>query len=300
MAHQHSKKPGHQHSHSNSQNIKAALFLNLGFTVLELIGGVLSNSLAIISDAIHDLGDSLILAFGYYSEKQSTALTANPNYTFGLRQLPLISAAVNGLVLLGGSIWVLVQAVPRLQNPELVKTEWMIPLALLGMLVNGAAVLRLKKGDGFNSRMVALHLLEDALGWVAILIGGIMIFITGYHIIDPILSLLISGYIFINAFKSFREVFSLMVQRSPSEIEVPAIRQRILEIPEVEKVHDLNIWSLEGTHHILSLHAQVSPSISPEDQLALKNKIRTIIAEYGEIHSTIEIDHFPKACKDHC
>jgi cobalt-zinc-cadmium efflux system protein len=176
----------------------------------------------------------------------------------------------------------------------------MIPLAVLGVLVNGAAVLRLKKGEGLNSRVAALHLMEDALGWIAILAGAIVIHFTGYYIIDPILSLLIAGYILFNALKSLRDVYYLLVQRSPAEVQVPAIRQRLQELPEVEQIHDLHIWSLEGIHHILSLHAQVRPTLSPAEQLALKNKMRSIIREYGEIHSTIELEHFPDACGDHC
>ena len=306
MAHDHSHKHGHSgghhhhHHHGGSKNIKVALLLNLSFTVIEIIGGILSNSLAVLSDAVHDLGDSLALGMSYYAEKKSGQQMNNQNYTFGLRRLPLITAALNAFILLGGSIWVVLNAARRLQEPEPVEASWMIGLAVLGVAVNGMAVLRLKGNKGVNSRVVALHLMEDALGWVAVLIGAIVIYFTGYYIIDPILSLLIAAYIFVGAFRNLREVYYLMVQRSPSEVEVPQIRQELETLEGVRQITDLHIWSLEGTHHILSLHALVPPDLSPEGQHALKTSMRGIISKHGEFHSTIELDYNEHECGDHC
>ena len=288
------------HVHGGSKNILTALLLNLGFTVIEIIGGLLSNSLAVLSDAVHDLGDSLALGMSYYAEKKSGEKAKNQNYTFGLRRLPLISAALNALILLGGSAWVVANAVPRLQNPEPIESGWMIGLGVLGVAVNGMAVLKLRGNAGINSRVVALHLMEDALGWVAVLIGAIVIFFTGYYIIDPILSLLIAGYVFYGAFKNLRDVYYLLVQRSPAEVEVPQLKKELEALQEVQQITDLHVWSLEGTHHILSLHALVRPELNPEEQLQLKQQMRAIIKNYGEIHSTLELDHFPEACGDHC
>ncbi|MBW3545877.1 MAG: cation diffusion facilitator family transporter, partial [Bacteroidetes bacterium] len=181
MAHNHGHAHGPHHTHTHghhgqaqgAKNILIALLLNFGFTIIEIIGGLLSNSLAVISDAVHDLGDSVALGMSYYAEKRSGHKVLDQNYTFGLRRLPLISAALNGLILLGGSAWVVASAIPRLQAPQAVASDWMIGLGILGVAINGLAVLRLRGNAGINSRVVALHLLEDALGWVAVLIGAV-------------------------------------------------------------------------------------------------------------------------------
>lgn len=302
--HTHGPHPTHTHSHhgqaQGSKNILIALLLNVGFTIIEIIGGLLSNSLAVLSDAVHDLGDSVALGMSYYAEKKAGQKVRDQNYTFGLRRLPLLSAALNGLILLIGSAWVVANAIPRLQAPQAVSSDWMIGLGILGVAVNGLAVLRLRGNAGINSRVVALHLLEDALGWVAVLVGAVVIHFTGYYIIDPILSLLIAAYIFYGAFKNMREVYFLLVQRSPASVEVPLIRQRLEDLPDVLRINDFHIWSLEGTHHILSLHALVNPALSPQGQHALKTEMRRIINSFGEFHSTIELDYDPEDHCDHC
>jgi cobalt-zinc-cadmium efflux system protein len=309
MGHSHHGHHHHHHHHhhgqegghgSNTRNIGIAWLLNVSFTIIEIIGGLLTNSLAILSDAVHDLGDSFALGISYYAEKKAGHKLADQNYTFGLRRLPLISAAINGLILLLGSMWVVANAVPRLYQPEPVSSGGMMALAVLGVVVNGAAVLKLRGNKGVNSRVVALHLLEDALGWVAVLVGAVIIHYTGYYIIDPILSLLVAAYIFVGAFRNLREVYFLLVQRSPSEVEVVKIRQQLEGLDGVLQISDLHIWSLEGTHHILSLHALVPPDLSPEGQHAIKREIRRILSSHGEFHSTIELEYNPDECGDHC
>jgi cobalt-zinc-cadmium efflux system protein len=299
----------HHHTHaqgtepeesSDTRSIGQALLLNLSFTLLELVGGVLTNSLAVISDAVHDLGDSLALGMGYLAERKARHKATDENYTYGFRRLPLLSAALNALILLGGSAWVISQAIGRLQAPERVDTQWMLPLAALGVLVNGWAVFRLSKGKGINSRMLRLHLLEDALGWIAVLLGAIVMHFTGFYLIDPLLSLLIAAYIIYHAAGNLRQVYRLLAQRSPAEIAVADIRQQIESLPQVEQVLDLHIWSLEGTRHILSCHLAVAIDIPLSEQQKLKTSIRRMLSQYGQFHSTIELDFGAGQCADHC
>ncbi len=200
----------------------------------------------------------------------------------------------------GGSVWVVITAIPRLQAPQAVESDWMIGLGILGVAINGLAVLKLKGNEGINSRVVALHLREDALGWVAVLIGAVVIHFTGYYIIDPLLSLLIAAYIFYGAFKNLREVYFLLVQRSPATVDVLLISQKLAGLAGILRINDFHVWSLEGTHHILSLHALVRPNLSPEGQQALKSEMRQIIKSFGEFHSTIELDYDPNDHCDHC
>ena len=190
MGHHH-----HHHSHS-SGNIKTAFFLNFGFTILEIIGGILTNSIAILSDALHDLGDSISLGIAWYldnfSKKDSTS-----RYSYGYRRFSLLGALINSLVLIGGSLFILSEAIPRILNPEEAHAPGMIAFAILGVIVNGAAVLKLKDDKSMNAKVVAWHLMEDVLGWVAVLIVGITLLFVNLPVLDPILSILITLYVFV-------------------------------------------------------------------------------------------------------
>ena len=183
MGHDHS----HHHHHHGSKNILVAFFLNAGFAVIELIGGYLTNSVAIYSDALHDFGDSLALLFSYYAEKLSHK-DADKKYTFGYRRFSILSAFINGLILLLGSLFVIYEAAQRIMAPEEVVPEGMLGLAILGIAVNSIAAYRLSKDDGVNAKMVMYHLLEDLLGWFAVLIVSIILLFKPWFILDSILS----------------------------------------------------------------------------------------------------------------
>ena len=198
---------GHHHSHEQEKggNIKVAFFLNISFTIIEIIGGVLTNSVAILSDALHDLGDSLSLGLAWYFEKKSKK-GRSKNFSFGYKRFSLLGALINAIVLIIGSIFILREAIPRIINPEPVDTKGMILLAILGIFVNGLAVLRLKKGTSLNEKVISLHLLGDVFGWIAVLIGAIAIYYFNSPIIDPILSFLIAGFILFNVYKNLNKV----------------------------------------------------------------------------------------------
>ena len=199
--HSHGHDHGHIHTHHGDvKNIKIAFFLNLGFSIVEIIGGFLTNSVAILSDAVHDLGDSFSLGLAWYFQKFSRK-QRDKNFTYGYKRFSLVGALINSIVLIAGSVLILSEAIPRIFNPQQADAGGMFLLAILGIIVNGIAVVRLRKGSSLNEKVVSLHMLEDVLGWSAVLIGAIIMKFTNLYIIDPILSVLISFFILFNVFK---------------------------------------------------------------------------------------------------
>ncbi len=287
MAHNHSHS--HTHTHHSSSNIKVAFFLNLGFTILELIGGVWINSVAILSDALHDLGDSLSLGLAWYFEKVAKR-KRDVKFTFGYKRFSLLGAVINSVVLLVGSFIILSEAIPRIWNPEPVNATGMIGFAILGIVVNGAAVLRLKGGESINEKVVRLHLLEDVLGWVAVLIGGIILYFYDWPVIDPILSIAITLFVLYNVVRNLRQSIKIMLQATPANINLAKVKGKIEELPEILSVHDLHIWSMDGTYNVMSLHAVVPQNATTEQNEVTKRKIRKSMADMDINHITIELE----------
>lgn len=298
--HHHSPLHHHHHGHGDTKNIKVAFFLNLAFTIIEIIGGIFTNSLAILSDALHDLGDSLTLGLAWYFQNLSKK-GRDKDYSYGYRRFSLLGAIVNSVVLIIGSIFILIEAIPRVINPEAVDAKGMIWLAILGVIVNGAAVLQLKKGTSINERVVSLHLLEDVLGWVAVLIASIIMLFFDVPLLDPILSMCIAAYILFNAYKGIKESFSIVLQGVPRNISIPELEKQLLTITDVEEVHDLHIWTMDGEYNILTLHLVVADD-STQAQIAEVRKEARHLLEHEHIeHVTIEVHTHSEACKlDEC
>ncbi|WP_299820324.1 cation diffusion facilitator family transporter [uncultured Pontibacter sp.] len=286
MAHSHNHDHGHHHA---GDNIKVAFFLNLSFTILELIGGVWINSVAILSDALHDLGDSLSLGLAWYFEKVAKR-KRDANFTFGYKRFSLLGAVINSVILLVGSFIILSEAIPRIWNPEPVNAAGMVGFAILGILVNGAAVLRLKGGESLNEKVVRLHLLEDVLGWAAVLVGGIILYFFDWPIIDPLLSLGITVFVLYNVVRNLRQSIKIMLQGTPAHINTENVKARLNALPDVTSVHDLHIWTMDGTYNIMSLHAVVPHAVTPVQTSAVKQAIRKEMADMGISHVTIELE----------
>ena len=291
----------HLHTHKNEnkhQSFKGAFILNLVFTVIELIGGYVTNSVAITSDAIHDLGDSVCLGFAYWSEKKAQNSLRTDSYTYGMNRLPLVSALLNALILVSGSIGIIVYSISRLDNPPEVHSKWMILWAIVGIGFNSWAALKLHNHHGLNAKVASLHLLEDVLGWVAVFFGSILIHFTGWNLIDPILSLCIAVFILINAFKNLKEAYYIIMQKSPDEITINKISISLEKIEGILNVHDLHLWTLEGSKHILSLHVVVNDNTHMDDFIRIKTDIRKCLNLFGDIHATVEFEWTKENCRD--
>jgi len=291
---------GHQHNHGQNHatgNIKVAFFLNLSFTIIEFIGGFYTNSLAIMSDAVHDLGDSLSLGMSWYFQKLSNK-KANKYFSYGYGRFSLLGAIINSFVLIIGSIFIIKEAIPRISSPEVSDAKGMMWFAILGIIVNGAAVLKLKKGTSINERVVSLHLLEDVLGWVAVFIASIIMQFWELPILDPILSLLIAGYILFNVFKNIKESFKIILQAVPNQLSTSDIEKALLAFDEIEAIHDCHLWTLDGEFNIATIHIIANePNFTWEKAKMLKQQIRKVLHDQFHLeHVTLELESSIEDC----
>lgn len=294
--HHHRHGHGHHHHQHEVKNIRVAFFLNLFFTIIEFIGGFLTNSVAILSDAVHDLGDSFSLGLSWYFQKLSNKKSTT-RYTYGYKRFSLLGAIINSIILTVGSILILIKSIPRLFRPEQPDVQGMLLLAVLGVMINGAAVVRLRRGSSLNERVVSLHLLEDVLGWLAVLIGAIIMHFVDAPIIDPILSIGIAGFILMNVYKNIRMSMHIVLQGTPLNFEVGTITDAIIESSEnIKEIHDLHAWSADGEYNILTVHIVLHNEMNTTDMHVLKQTIREKLHTLGIAHATFEFETAEEEC----
>ncbi|MFC7322101.1 cation diffusion facilitator family transporter [Halobacillus campisalis] len=291
---------GHHHHHHDhtTGNIKVAFFLNLGFTIIELIGGILTNSMAIISDALHDLGDSISLGLAWFLQKFSQKKKTQ-HFSFGFKRFSLLAALINSTVLVVGSIFILTEAIPRLMDPEQPHTLGMMGLAVLGILVNGAAVFRLRGGESMNQKVMTWHLLEDVLGWVAVFIVSVIMTFADLPILDPLASIGITLYILYNVIVNLIKTMRLFLEAVPENIDLEDIINKMNQLPDVQSTHHTHLWSLDGEHHAFSTHVVVPSSAGKEEVCAIKEQVKGIIGSIHLDHITIEIEYEDEYCAMH-
>ncbi|MDO3386552.1 cation diffusion facilitator family transporter [Gilvimarinus sp. SDUM040013] len=287
----------HAHQQSGSARIGLAFALNFGFTIIEFVGGIMTNSTAIMADAVHDLGDSLALGGAWFLERMGRR-EASAQFTYGLRRLSLLSAVFSAVVLIIGSVWVLQAAIPRLVDPVMPHTEGMIGLAILGVVVNGLAAYRLSAGRTMNERVLNWHLLEDVLGWLGVLVVALVLQVKPWPILDPLLSIAFTLYIGYSVVKNLMATVRLFLQGVPGELSQFAVRDALLEIEDVAEVHHLHIWSLDGEHHVLTAHVVVYAAISAERNRVIKQNIADVLVRNGMSHTTVEIEWNNEPCRD--
>ena len=287
----------HDHSHDASGRIGWAFFLNVSFTIIEFIGGWLTNSTAIMADAVHDLGDSLSIGLSWLLSRLS-GRKADGVFTYGYHRFSLLGALINGVVLIAGSLWILSEAVPRLANPTMPHAVGMFWLAILGVVVNGYAAYKLSHGKTLNERVLNLHLLEDVLGWVAVLIVAIVLLFVDWPIIDPLLSIAFTLFILINVVRNIVTTVSLLMQATPDKALHDQVVSEMLSMEPVSGVHHLHLWSLDGEHHVLTAHLELSRSVDTREYLDLKTEVEKRLSEHDFVHSTIEFEFPEELCRD--
>ncbi len=287
----------HHHNHSGSKNILIAFVLNFSFAIIEFIGGYLTNSMAIYSDALHDLGDSFSLLMSYFLEKFSKK-DSDQKYTYGYRRFSLLSALINSLILLGGSIFVITESFERLLSPEPVMSEGMFALAVLGVVVNGVAAYRMSKETGINQRMVMLHLMEDILGWCAVLIVSVVLYFKPWYILDSILSILISLLVLKGVYKGMRRVVTILMQAFPKDLDMDQLKSELIKIDGVEDIHFIQGWSLDEESHSLTFHVSVSDELKVRELDKLKQVIKSRLFDMKVSNSVIEFEGVGHSC-DH-
>jgi cobalt-zinc-cadmium efflux system protein len=287
----HSHHHHHNHgAHQHSKNLTFAFWANTLFAIFELFGGLYTNSVAILSDALHDFGDSLSIGLAFYFQKKSLK-KRDASFSYGYKRFSLLGAFINSVVLITGSVFIIVEAVERLANPEPVNATGMIILALVGVGVNAVALLKLKKGNSINERVIALHFLEDVLGWVAVLIGSVVMLFFDVPILDPILSLAIAIFILFNVFKNLRHFFGIILQGIPQNIDVTEIRNKVRSLPAIKDIHDVHAWSMDGDYNVMTIHLVLKQSTQPNEIITIKKEVRHLLEDLNIQHITIETEY---------
>lgn len=285
----------HSHHHNAEKNLSIAFFLNAFFVVVEVVGGLFTNSIAILTDALHDFGDCLSLATAWYLQKKSRQ-GRDAKYSYGYKRFSLLGSVFLSGVLFISSLFVILEAVKRIIAPEAVEAQGMMWIAIFGIVINGAAALRVKKGNSLNERAVFLHIMEDVLGWIAVLVASIVMQFVDFPILDPILSLSITVWVLINVYRNMRATFKILLQAVPDDIDVKTLKEEILKLPGVSAIHDLHIWSLDGQEHVMTLHV-----ISEQkENCTIKKEIIETVKKFHIVHSTIEFEYPNEECCNNC
>ena len=279
----------------SEKNILIAFILNLAFSAFELLGGIFTNSIAIISDSIHDIGDAISIGISYFLEKKSKK-QPNATYTYGYLRYSVIGSVITTLILLVGSVLVIINAINRILNPEEINYNGMIFFAVIGVVINFLAAYFTRHGDSLNQKAVNLHMLEDVLGWAVVIIGAVVMRFTDFKVIDPILSISVAVYIFIHAFSHLKEALDLFLVKIPEGINIDEIKHHLLEIDGVLDVHHIHIWSMDGNRNYATMHI-----VTTANHLEVKNAVKEELKEHGIIHATLELESQDEHCEDkHC
>lgn len=268
-----------------NKRMSVAFFLNIGFAFLELFGGLFTGSIAIISDAFHDFCDALTIGVSYYLEKKSKK-TPDSSHSYGYSRYSVLGAVITNCILVIGSVAVVYNGVSRLFHTSQVYTDGMIYFAIFGIIANTVAVYCTKGGDSLNQKAVNLHMSEDVLCWVAILIGGIIIKFTGLYVIDALLSFGVGLYVLVSAAISFGDIIDIFLEKTPKNISLSHIKNTLSEMPQIIDVHHIHVRSIDGVTNSATMHVVISSADIP----ALKLQIKTALRKLGIYHSTLEFE----------
>lgn len=277
------------------RNILVAFVLNFLFAIFELFGGIFTGSVAILSDAVHDVGDAASIGVSYFLEKKSKK-QPDAHYTYGYARYSVIGGVITTLILLVGSVLVVVGAIERIIEPTAINYGGMIVFALVGVCINLCAAFFTREGGSLNQRAVNLHMLEDVLGWVVVLVGAIVMRFTDFALLDPIMSICVAIFIFVNACRNLKDALNVFLEKAPEGVEIEEIKEHLSEIEGVADVHHMHIWTMDGEHNYATMHIVISG-----DAHEIKEKVREELREHGIGHATLELEAVGEDChEEHC
>ncbi len=275
------------------KNIFLAFLLNFFFSVFEFFGGIFTGSVAILSDAVHDIGDAASIGAAYFLEKKSKR-KPNEVYTYGYARFSVLGSVITTFILLFGSIAVIYNAVHRLIYPLPIYYDGMILFALVGAIVNLFAAFLTKEKGSLNQKAVNLQMLEDVLGWIVVFLGAIAMKFTNFTWLDPLLSICVAVFILINATKNLKEIFNIFIIKAPQGLQADVMQEHLSKTDGVASVHHIHVWTLDGQTHCATLHVIINNE--PE---AVKKRIREKLKEIGVAHVTIETERENEPCDEH-
>ena len=270
------------------RNILVAFLLNLGFSVFEFFGGAFTGSVAILSDAVHDFGDAAGIAVSWFLERKSKR-QADATYTYGYARFSVLGSVFTCGILLLGSVGVVVSAVGRLLHPLPIRYDGMMLFAIVGVAVNLTAAFVTRRGESLNQKAVNLHMLEDVLTWVVVLVGAAVMRYTDWTILDPLVSIGVAVYIFVHAIGHLREAADIFLEKVPLGYSVEAVKERVEALEDVADAHHIHVRSIDGYTHAASLHVVARDA-------AVKEDVKAALKEMGIAHVTVEVEAEGEVC----
>lgn len=280
----------------SSKNMTIAFLLNLSFAIIEFIFGLLFHSSAVLADAIHDTGDAFAIGLSTLFEKISTK-KEDREYTLGYKRYSLLGALLTSVILLVGSTLVIVENVPKLFAPERVNYDGMLVLGIFAIVVNTAASRVVSHGHSHNESILSLHFLEDILGWVAVIVISLILRFTDWYFLDPLLSLIIAGFILSRALPKFWENIQIFLDHVPSDVDLSQLYQEVAALENVRAITQLNVWTTDGLEKFAMLHICLeNPNLLAETQASLRQKLLA----YGIAKLTIQTDESLQKHQEYC
>lgn len=282
----------------SANNIGVAFFLNLFFSIVELVGGIFTNSISIISDSVHDFGDAISIGIAWLLEKKSNK-KPDSRYTYGYARYSVLGALITSIVLVVGSVVMLYNAIPRIINPQYIQYDGMLILGIIGLLVNGIGALVTSKGEKLNEKSINLHLLEDLLGWIAVLVISVIMKIFDMPILDPILSIGITVFILYHVFRNLKEVFEIFLEKAPKQVDFEEFKNELVEEnKQIIEIHHTHVWTLDGNNTYITMHVLVKDDTTTDNIILLKKQIKEEAKEHNINHITIEIEYEKEKCEN--
>ncbi|MBQ1212098.1 MAG: cation transporter [Clostridia bacterium] len=279
---------------NTDRNILIAFVLNFFFSIFELFGGIITGSVAIISDAFHDLGDAVGIAVSYLMERKSKK-TTDDVYTYGYARYSVFGSLVTTFILIAGSLVMIYNAAVRLLNPVEINYDRMLIFAVVGVVVNFGAAFFTRDGHSLNEKAVNLHMLEDVLGWTVVLIGAVVMRFTDFWIIDPVMSIAVSLFILVHSIKNLKAGFDVLLEKTPNNVSVSELCEHIKEIGGVIDVHHVHVWTIDGMNSYATLHV-----VTDADSSAVKSAVKEELREHGICHATVELEGQNERCNEEC
>ena len=277
----------HHHHKKAGENLAFVFFMNLAFNIIVIVGGLATNSVAILADCIHDLADTISIALAWVLEKVAQK-ESSEKYSYGYQRFSILGAVIISIFVIIMAFIILQEAIPRLFSPEGVDAQGMLVIAVIGIIFKSLSVHRLHRGETFNEKAILLHQLVDVFEWVAILVlSVVLIFWDGAPYLDPFVSIGIALWLIFNLGRNLYKSVEVLLQKTPDYFDVAEFKSRILAIDGVNSIEDFHIWSLDGIDSVMTLKVDVDFGKNVEN---IKKEIYSISSDYHVVDITIELD----------
>ena len=277
----------HYHHKKAGENLAFVFFMNLTFNVIVIIGGLATNSMAILADCIHDLSDTISIAFAWFLEHVAQK-DSTDKYSYGYQRFSILGAVIISIFVIVMAFIILEEAIPRLFAPEGVDADGMLVVAIVGIIFKSLSVYRLHKGETFNEKAILIHQLGDVFEWVAILIlSVVLMFWDGAPYLDPFVSIGIALWLIFNLARNLYKSVEVLLQKTPNHFDVDEFKSSIMSIEDITAIDDFHVWSLDGIDSVLTLKVSID---NWNNQEKIKKEIYSIASKYHIVDITIEFD----------